>query len=33
MLATFETVAADAYDWELIDAANFAKTAQAPARG
>jgi hypothetical protein len=33
MLAPFETVAADGYDWQLIDAATFAKTAQAPARG
>jgi Protein of unknown function, DUF547 len=33
MLAPFETVAADGYDWQLIDAATFTKTAQAPARG
>jgi len=33
MLAPFETVTADDYDWQLIDAATFTKTAQAPARG
>lgn len=33
MLAPFETVAADDYDWQLIDAATFTKTAQTPARG
>jgi Protein of unknown function, DUF547 len=33
MLAPFATISADAYDWQLIDAATFAKTAQAPARG
>jgi hypothetical protein len=33
MLAPYQTVAVDSYDWQLIDAATFAKTAQAPARG
>jgi Protein of unknown function, DUF547 len=33
MLAPFETVNADAYDWQLNDAATYAKTAQAPERG
>jgi hypothetical protein len=33
MLAPFDTIAADSYDWQLIDSATYAKTAQAPARG
>jgi hypothetical protein len=32
MLAPFETISADAYDWRLNDAATYAKTAQAPER-
>jgi Protein of unknown function, DUF547 len=32
LLAPFTTVSADAYDWQLNDAATYAKTAQAPAR-
>jgi hypothetical protein len=32
MLARFETISADAYDWRLNDAATYAKTAQAPER-
>jgi hypothetical protein len=33
MLAPFRTVAADAYDWRLNDAATYARTAQAAGRG
>jgi hypothetical protein len=33
MLASFDTVAADSYDWRLNDAENYASTAQAPERG
>jgi hypothetical protein len=33
MLAPFETIYADSYDWQLNDAATYAKTAQTPARG
>jgi hypothetical protein len=33
MLAPFETIKADSYDWQLNDAASYAKTAQAPERG
>ncbi len=32
MLAPFETISADAYDWRLNDTATYAKTAQAPER-
>ncbi len=32
MLAPFETVSADSYDWQLNDAATYAATAQAPER-
>jgi len=33
MLAPFETIKTDTYDWQLNDAATYAKTAQAPERG
>jgi len=33
MLAPFETVSADSYDWQLIDSATYARTAQAHERG
>ena len=33
MLAPFETIKVDSYDWQLNDAAAYAKTAQAPGRG
>jgi hypothetical protein len=32
MLAAYETVSKDSYDWQLNDAATYAKTAQSPAR-
>jgi hypothetical protein len=33
MLAPFETIKTDTYDWQLNDAATYAKTAQVPERG
>jgi hypothetical protein len=33
MLAPFETIKTDSYDWQLNDAATYAKTAQMPERG
>jgi Protein of unknown function, DUF547 len=32
LLAPFETISKDSYDWQLNDAANYARTAQAPER-
>ncbi len=32
MLAPFETISKDSYDWQLNDAGNYAKTAQSPER-
>jgi hypothetical protein len=32
LLAPFETISKDSYDWQLNDAATYAKTAQAPGR-
>ncbi len=33
MLAPFKTISNDTYDWQLNDAATYAKTAQSPGRG
>jgi hypothetical protein len=33
MLASFETISGDSYDWQLIDSATYSRSAQAHQRG